>query len=310
MPVIPNTDLSVSRLCLGGNVFGWTADTPTSHAILDAFVDGGGTFIDTADMYSCWADGNEGGESERVIGAWLQRRGRHDDVVIATKVGKLPGLTGLHPDTIATACEASLERLGVDCIDLYYAHADDPDVPLADVLGAFDRLVEAGKVRHIAASNFTGERLRAALDTSKREGLARYVALQPHYNLVERDYEDALAPTVLDHELACFPYFALAKGFLTGKYRPDGPEVRSARAGGASAYLDERGIAVLDALDTIAAEHDAPVPAVALAWLAQQPSVTAPIASARTLDQLAGLLPALTLELTDEELGALDAASA
>lgn len=305
MPTIPNTTFSVSRLCLGGNVFGWTADERTSHRLMDTFVAGGGSFIDTADVYSSWAEGNSGGESEHIIGSWLAKRGRHDDVVIATKVGMLPGLKGLRPETIRTACEDSLRRLGVGCIDLYYTHVDDSEVPLADVLGSLNELVQAGKVQHIAASNVRPERLQASLATSDALGGTRYVALQPHYNLLERDYEAGLAAIVMENELACFPYFGLARGFLTGKYRRQGPPIASVRARSTMAYQNERGWAMLAVLDEIAAAHQTTLAAVALAWLAQQPSVTAPIASARTDEQLAELMPALTLELSADELGRL-----
>jgi aryl-alcohol dehydrogenase-like predicted oxidoreductase len=305
------TDLDVAPLCLGGNPFGWTADEKTSFAVLDAYAEAGGNFIDTADRYTFHVPGNSGGESETIIGRWLQARGNRDEMVIATKVGALPGLDNLAPETIRRAAEASLRRLGTDHIDLYYAHVDDPDTPLADTLAAFDALVRAGKVRYIAASNFTADRLTAALETSAGEGFAAYVALQAEYNLVQREgYESDLAPTVAEAGLACLPYVALARGFLTGKYRPGGPEVDSPRASQARAHLDGNGPAVLAALDEIAAAHHTTVAAVALAWLAAQPTVATPLAGARNPAQLADLLPFLSLELTADELALLHKASA
>jgi aryl-alcohol dehydrogenase-like predicted oxidoreductase len=302
MVKIGSSDLEVSRLCLGGNVFGWTADRDTSFAVLDAFAAAGGNFVDTADSYFWRAPGNSGGESETIIGEWMASRGNRDAVVVATKVGSWPERKGLSAKNVAEAVHDSLRRLRTDYIDLYYAHRDDPDTAQEETTDAFDALVRAGKVRAIGASNFTAERLRSALEISARDGLASYVALQPHYNLMEREeYENALAPLVSSEGLACMPYYALAKGFLTGKYRPDA-QVDSERAEGALAYLDDRGRAVLAVLDEIAAGHEVPVAAVALAWLADQPTVTAPIASARTPEQLAALLPVLDLHLTDDEL--------
>lgn len=306
MTLIPRTDLDVFGLCLGGNVFGWTANRVESFTVLDAYAAAGGNFIDSADVYMAAAPGNRGGESETIIGEWLAARpGRRDDVLIATKVGKFPGLDNLRAETIHTAAENSLKRLGVETIDLYYAHFDDPDTPLAETLGAFAELIEAGKVRHIAASNYSAARLTEALGTSEREGLPRYVALQPHYNLMERDYEREQGPVCEREDLACFPYYALAKGFLTGKYRPGGDQVDSVRAQGAGEYLDERGERMLSALDQIAAAHGVAPAAVAVAWLRQQPTVVAPIASARDGDQLAPLLASATLELSSSELAAL-----
>jgi aryl-alcohol dehydrogenase-like predicted oxidoreductase len=293
--------LDVSRLCLGANVFGWTADRDTSFAVLDAFAAAGGNFIDTSDSYMWRAPGNSGGESETIIGEWMAERGNRDAMVIATKVGSLPSRPGLSAANIAAAAEDSLRRLRTDRIDLYYAHKDDPDTAQEETLDAFDGLVRAGKVRALGASNFSAERLRSALEISARDGLASYVALQPHYNLLERtEFETSLAPLLASEGLACLPYYGLAKGFLTGKYRP-GSDVESVRAEGARAYLDDRGLRVLAVLDEIAAGHEVPVAAVALAWLADQPTVVAPIASARTPEQLADLLPALELRLTDDE---------
>jgi aryl-alcohol dehydrogenase-like predicted oxidoreductase len=302
---IPNTDLDVFPLCLGGNVFGWTADERQSFDVLDAYAAAGGNFVDTADAYSAWVPGHAGGESETVIGRWMAARGARNRLVVATKVGLAPGLKGLSPATIQTAAEASLRRLGTDRIDLYYAHADDPDTPLVESLRAFDALVKAGKVRHVAASNYQAPRLAEALALSAREGLARYVALQPHYNLVHRgEYEGELRDLCAREKLACFPYFSLAKGFLTGKYRP-GAEVDSPRAAGARAYLDERGLRLLSALDDVAAVHHTTVAAVSLAWLAAQPTVVAPIASARAVEQLADLLPVVDITLSPGELDRL-----
>ena len=283
-------------------MFGWTADESSSFAVLDAFAAAGGNFIDTADTYSSWVPGHVGGESESIIGRWMAARGNRASMVIATKVGMLPTLKGLAPATIRSAVEGSLRRLGVDRIDLYYAHRDDPDTPIADTVRAFDELVKEGKVRQVAASNYTAPRLREALAISRRDGLVEYVALQPHYNLMHRqEYEGELQDLCVAEQVACLPYFSLAMGFLTGKYRP-GVAVLSPRAGGASKYLDERGIRVLAALDEIAAAHGTAVSAVALAWLAAQPTVVAPIASARTVAQLTELLPMLGLTPTGDEL--------
>ncbi|KUN84083.1 alcohol dehydrogenase [Streptomyces bungoensis] len=306
-----SSDLEVFPLSLGGNVFGWTADEQTSFAVLDAYTAAGGNFIDTADSYSAWVEGNQGGESETIIGKWVKARGNRSDVVIATKVSQHPQFKGLTAANIKAAADASLRRLDTDHIDLYYTHFDQPEVPVEEIIGALDELVKAGKVRHIAASNITAERLRASLDFSDREGLARYVALQPHYNLVSRDtYEGPLQDLAAREGLSAVPYFSLASGFLTGKYRP-GTTVDSARAAGAGKHLEsERGQKVLAALDEIAQAHEAPVATVALAWLAAQPTVTAPIASARTVDQLPALLGVAELRLTDEELRKLTQASA
>ncbi|MFF7239304.1 aldo/keto reductase [Streptomyces collinus] len=308
---IGTSDLEVFPLALGGNVFGWTADEKTSFAVLDAYTAAGGNFVDTADSYSAWVEGNKGGESETIIGKWLKARGNRSDVVVATKVSQHPEYQGLTAANIKAAADASLRRLDTDYIDLYYTHFDKPEVPVEEIIGALDELVRAGKVRHIAASNISPERLRASLDFSDREGLARYVALQPHYNLVSRDtYEGPLQDLAAREGLAAVPYFALASGFLTGKYRP-GTQVDSARAGSAAKHLEsERGQKVLTALDEIAAAHDAPVATVALAWLAGRSTVTAPIASARTVDQLPALLGVAELELTQEESERLTRASA
>ncbi|MFD8375657.1 aldo/keto reductase [Streptomyces sp. NPDC059688] len=306
-----SSDLEVFPLSLGGNVFGWTADEQTSFAVLDAYAAAGGNFVDTADSYSAWVEGNSGGESETIIGKWVKARGNRDDVVIATKVSQHPEYQGLSAATIKAAADASLRRLGTDRIDLYYTHFDKPEVPVEEIIGALDELVRAGKVRHIAASNISPERLRASLDFSDREGLARYVALQPHYNLVSRDtYEGPLQDLAAREGLAAVPYYSLAAGFLTGKYRP-GTTVDSPRAGTGAKYArSERGGRVLAALDGIAAAHGAPVATVALAWLAAQPTITAPIASARTVEQLPDLLGVAGLTLTDDDLKKLTDASA
>ncbi|MGQ4360888.1 aldo/keto reductase [Streptomyces sp. SAS_272] len=308
---IGSSDLKVFPLALGGNVFGWTADEAASFAVLDAYTAAGGNFVDTADSYSAWVEGNSGGESETVIGKWLKARGNRDDVVIATKVSQHPDFPGLSADNIKAAADASLRRLGTDHIDLYYTHFDKTEVPVEEIVGALDELVKAGKVRHIAASNISPERLRESLEFSDREGLARYVALQPHYNLVSRDtYEGGLQDLAARFGLAAVPYFALASGFLTGKYRP-GTTVESARAGSAAKHLDTaRGRSVLAVLDEIAGAHDAQVATVALAWLAAQPTVAAPIASARTVEQLPALLAVADLELTEAEVTRLTQASA
>ncbi|GAA4661438.1 aldo/keto reductase [Kineococcus glutinatus] len=307
---IGTSELHVTPLCLGANPFGWTADEATSHAVLDAYVGGGGNFVDTADVYGRRPGGERGEASEEIIGSWFERSGRRDDVVLATKVGKLPGAEGLSAATIRRACDASLRRLRTDRIDLYWAHADDPDTPLEETLGAFDELVTAGKVRHVAASIYDAPRLEAALGVSRREGFTPYVALQNHYNLLERSgYEGRTADVVAAEGLSAVPYFALAMGFLTGKYRP-GTAVDSVRSASASRYLeDPRGLRVLAALDDVAAAHAVPVTAVSLAWLAAQETVAAPIASARTPEQVPDLLAAVELELTGEELAHLTAAS-
>jgi aryl-alcohol dehydrogenase-like predicted oxidoreductase len=311
MPTLGATGLDVHPLCLGGNVFGWTADEAQSFAVLDAYAGAGGNFVDTADSYSAWVPGNAGGESEALLGRWMASRGNRDAMVIATKVGMWAAQPGLGAENVRAAAEGSLRRLQTDRIDLYYAHEDDPGTPVEETVGAFDALVREGKVRHVAASNFGAARLRESLAVSDRDGLARYVALQPKYNLVAREgYEGELAGLCAAEGLACVPYAGLASGFLTGKYRPGGAEVSSARARGATSHLDQRGARVLEALDAVAVAHDAPVAAVALAWLAAQPTVVAPIASARTPEQLAELLRAAELDLSAGDLDRLGAASA
>ena len=310
MAKIGSTDLDIFPLALGGNVFGWTANEEQSFAVLDGYKAAGGNFIDTADVYSAWAPGNSGGESETIIGRWLAARGKREQTIVATKVGMHPQLKGLSAKTIRAAAENSLKRLRSEYIDLYYAHVDDEGTPLEETLGAFDALVREGKVRYIAASNYTAPRLLEALAISERNGLARFVALQQHYNLMERDkYEGELVKVVARERLSSIPYFALASGFLTGKYRP-GSKVESQRAQSAGAYLNEKGIRVLAALDEIAASHGVALATVALAWLAAQPTVVAPIASARTTDQLPDLLRIADLRLTGTDLRKLNEASA
>jgi aryl-alcohol dehydrogenase-like predicted oxidoreductase len=301
MASLGRTDLDVFPICLGGNVFGWTADEPQSRDVLDAYTAAGGNFIDTANSYLV-----EHGRSETIIGRWLADRGNRDQIVVATKVGGGRGpVRNLRAETIKREAHASLERLQTDRIDLYYAHFDDEETPLEESLRAFDALVQAGTVRHLGASNYTPERLTAALEFQRKHGLAEFTVLQPHYNLVERDFERTLLPVAEAWNLAVLPYFALAKGFLTGKYRPGSEVVESQRAEGARAYLDQGGAAVLAALDEIAAAHDTTPAAVALAWLLTRPRVVAPIASARTTEQLEQILPAATLTLTPAEIDRL-----
>lgn len=304
------SDLLVAPLCLGGNVFGWTADDATSFALLDAFVAAGFNFIDTADVYSKWAPGHHGGESETVIGDWLRRRGKRDDIVIATKVGSEmgPGRKGLSKAYITRAVEESLRRLGTDYIDLYQSHRDDPETPIEETLEAYGGLIKAGKVRAIGASNFTPERLAAALAASERHGLPRYETLQPEYNLMVRDFERALAPLCARHALGVIPYFGLASGFLTGKYRSKADLKQSPRGEDVEAYLNDRGFKVLAALDEVAARQHATPAQVALAWLMTK--VTAPIASATNLKQLADLIASARLRLDPSDIARLETASA
>ncbi|UOQ90755.1 aldo/keto reductase [Agromyces endophyticus] len=308
------SDLEIAPLSLGTNVFGWTADRDATFAVLDAFVADGANFVDTADGYSAWVPGNTGGDSERLIGEWIAARGSRDDVVIATKVSTHPEYPGLAAANVRAAADASLHRLGTDVIDLYYAHFDDAEVPLEETVGAFSALVDAGKVRAIGISNYSPERIDEWFRVTEANGFHRAVALQPHYNLVERDFEsNGLRERAEREGLAVFPYFSLAKGFLAGKYRTEADvtaDGASVRAGGAAPYLGERGDRVLAALDEVAAAHGASVAAVSLAWLRQQPTVVAPIASARNVEQLGDLLASIQLELSDAELTALADASA
>ena len=310
-----SSSLRVSSFCLGGNVFGWTADEKQSAAVLDAYTGSGGNFLDTSDSYMNYfpEQGNQPGQSETIIGDWLARRDR-DSVVVATKVGDHPDYLGLEPATIKAAADESLRRLRTDHIDLYYTHFDrDESIGVEDIITALDELVKSGKVRAIAASNISPERLAESLAFSDREGLARYVALQPQYNLVSRNtYEGPKRDIVRREGLACVPYFALASGFLTGKYRP-GRTIENARAipGLAGGYADtERGVKVLQALDNVATAHRVEPATVAMAWLARQPTVTSPIASARTVEQLPALFAMDEVRLSDAELAALNTASA
>lgn len=305
-----NTELDVFELCLGGNVFGWTIDEERSFEVLDAYVRAGGNFIDTADIYGRRGPGGLG-ESERIIGRWMAARGNREELVIATKVGMAPELEGLSEKNVLSGAEASLERLQTDRIDLYYAHEDDPRTKLQETLGAFGKLIEEGGIRYAAASNYSAKRLAKALEIGREEGMASFVALQPHYNLMEREYEQELAPLCEQEELACLPYFALARGFLSGKYRPGGEQIDSARAAGVHhSYANERGFAVLEVLDEVAKAHRAPVAAVSLAWLLSKPTVVAPIASATSPEQLGELVVSVSLELSAKELERLDAVSA
>jgi aryl-alcohol dehydrogenase-like predicted oxidoreductase len=296
-------DLDVYGLCLGGNVFGWTADRDASFAVLDAYAEAGGNFIDTADTYMR----PNMGISETIIGEWMAARGNRDSLVIATKVGSDGGLSA---ENIAAHVDGSLQRLQTDRIDLYYAHKDDGSVPVEETVRAFDRTVREGKVRYVAASNVPPDRLQESLRIAADENLAPYVWLQPHYNLVEREgYERDYAPIVAAQGLDVAPYYALASGFLTGKYRPGATGGDSPRAKTAAAYLDAGGEAVLAALDEVAADHEVQVAAVAIAWLLTKPGITSPIASARTTEQLAAVLPAVGLELTADQITRLDEAS-
>jgi aryl-alcohol dehydrogenase-like predicted oxidoreductase len=307
MLTIPETDLVVHPLCLGGNVFGWTADEKQSHEVLSAYASHGGNFIDTADVYSEWKEGNKGGESETIIGTWLQSRDR-SKFVIATKVAKLSTRPGLRPENIIAACNDSLKRLQTDYIDIYYSHHDDKEVPIAETLGAYAQLISEGKIRYIAASQHTGVRLQEALDTSREEGLPQYIALQDHYNLMERNpFESEQQAVLATNNLSALPFFSLARGFLSGKYRP-GVTVDSVRADGVKEYQTDKGWAVVAALDEIAKAHNSSVSAIALAWLRANPQVSTPIASARTVEQLIEIIE--VVHLSDFEVKKLNAASA
>jgi aryl-alcohol dehydrogenase-like predicted oxidoreductase len=302
------TALDFGPTVLGGNVFGWTADQQTSFEILDAFVAAGGTAIDTADSYSHWVPGNSGGDSETIIGNWLARRGRRDDLVICTKVFSLPARSGLSPANIAAAVDDSLRRLQTDYLDVYFAHRDDQEVRQEDYLGAFDALVKAGKVREIGASAFTADRLTSAAAIAKENGLTPFTIAQDEWNLVARRIEAEVVPALTELGMTEISYYSLASGFLSGKYRP-GAQVDSARAGRAAGYLDDpRNVELLSALDDLAAAHSSSVAAVSLAWLRAQPVLAAPIASARTVDQLAPLLD--PVELSSAEVAQLSAITA
>jgi aryl-alcohol dehydrogenase-like predicted oxidoreductase len=306
------SELKVSPLCFGGNVFGWTADEPTSFALLDRFIDAGLNFIDTADVYSAWAPGNKGGESEIIIGNWLKQRGGRDGVVLATKVGSEmgPGKKGLSKRYIMEAVEASLKRLQIDCVDLYQSHWDDPETPVEETLAAYGELIRQGKVRVIGCSNFTAARMTESLEASARLGLLRYESLQPEYNLYDRaGFEGELERTCRENDIGVITYFSLARGFLTGKYRSKADLGQSPRGEGIGGkYLDERGFRILAALDEVAAQHRATPAQVALAWLMTR--VTAPIASATRLEQLEDLIAATHLELDAASIERLTTASA
>ncbi len=305
--------IAVAPLAFGGNVFGWTADQAMSFRLLDAFVAGGFNLIDTADVYSRWAAGHQGGESETIIGNWLKARGGRERVVIATKLGMDmgDGKKGLSRAYMMRAVEDSLRRLRTDYIDLYQSHRDDPDTPMQEVLEGYQRLIEQGKVRTIGASNFTAARLQEALDTSRRHGLPRYETLQPLHNLSDRaEFESELQPLCVQEEVAVIPYYSLASGFLTGKYRKQADLAGRAREAGAGKYLNERGLRILAALDQVAAQARATPAQVALAWLMARPAIAAPIASATSLEQLNELVTAPDLRLDPAAITQLDQASA
>jgi len=302
------TELRTPPLILGGNVFGWTVDRNESFRILDAFVDMGGTMIDTADVYSAWVGEHRGGESETIIGEWLRQSGKRERVLIATKVGMLPGAGGnkLEPARIAAAAEASLARLGTDYIDLYYAHQDDEDVPQIDYLAAFGQLIDNGKIRVLGASNFRAMRLKSAIDLSVSDGLPRFHVLQPEYNLVSRRrYEGELQNLCVEHNIGVAPYYGLASGFLTGKYRSTEDLSRSVRGAGMAELLEGKGAAILAVMDAVAEETGATIAQLALAWLATQEGITAPIASATSVSQLEELVGSWRLELTTDQLARL-----
>ena len=310
MTHIGTSALDVFPLSLGGNTFGWTSDVAESMAVLDAFVAGGGNFVDTADVYFVSKPGNVGGESESILGDWMRLRANRADVVVATKVGKLPSLRGLSAATIAAAAEESLKRLGTDYIDLYYAHADDPATPIAESVAAFNDLLVAGKVRYLGLSNYSAARIREWMLEADAQGAPRPVALQPHYNLVFRnDYEANLLAAALEFDLGVIPYYGLASGFLTGKYRSATDAVGVTRARAVATYLTPEGLGVVAVLDAIAATHNVATASVALSWLRSRPAVIAPIASARVPEQLPALLVGAELPLTPSELALLDAAS-
>jgi aryl-alcohol dehydrogenase-like predicted oxidoreductase len=307
MLTIPETDLVVHPLCLGGNVFGWSADEKQSVEVLNAYASHGGNFIDTADVYSEWKEGNKGGESETIIGTWLKSLDR-SKFVIATKVAKLSTRPGLRPENIIAACNDSLRRLQTYYIDIYYSHNDDPEVTMAETLGAYAQLISEGKVRYIAASQHTGARLQEALNISKEQGLPSYIALQDHYNLMERKpFESEQQEVLATNGLSSLPFFSLARGFLSGKYRK-GVVVDSVRADGVKEYQDDKGWAVVAALDEIARAHNSSLSAIALAWLRSNPQVSTPIASARTVEQLIEIVE--VVHLSEYEVGKLNAASA
>ena len=308
-----NSGLKVMPLAFGGNVFGWTINESTSFRLLDEFAAAGFDLIDTADIYSTWVPGNQGGESETIIGKWMKQKANRHNVTIATKVGLEmgPDMKGLSNAYIFRAVEDSLRRLQTDYIDLYQAHQDDPETPLAETMSAFAELIKQGKVRAIGASNYTAERLAGALQVSEQLGVPRYESLQPQYNLYDRaEYETTLEPLCLEKQLGVIPYYALASGFLTGKYRSEADLKKSPRGEGVKKYLNDRGFRILKALDKVAAQHDSTPARVALAWLIARPSITAPIASATSLDQLTDLIEATRLELDHSSIELLNDASA
>ena len=308
MITIPESDLVVHPLCLGSNIFGAAATEAQSHLVMDAYRSHGGNFIDTADMYNQWIEGHVGGESESVIGSWMKSRGNRTDMVIATKVSKMDRRPGLSAKNIIAACEESLDRLQTDYIDLYYSHSDDETVSLEETLGAYAQLIAEGKVRYIAASNFTPARLRESIKFSEDNNLPSYIAVQDLYNLVDRTtYEAEMAATVAELGISNIPFYGIARGFLTGKYRPGVTEVDSMRPA-ALVYTTDKNYAILTAMDEIAQAHNAPLGAIALGWLRAQPTVSAPIASARTVTQLEEIIQ--VIELTPEEVSALNAISA
>lgn len=304
---IPATTLDVYPLCLGGNVFGWSADEGQSQAILDKYTELGGNFIDTADVYSDWVEGNVGGESEVIIGNWLKARGNRHQLVIATKVAKMTTRPGLRPENIIAACNESLQRLQTDHIDLYYSHYDDKDVPIADTLGAYQTLISEGKIRYIGASQHTGARLQEAINIANKENLPKYLVLQDQYNLVFRDpFESEQQEVLKANNISAIPYCGLARGFLTGKYRP-GVTVDSVRASAVVDYQNDHGYGVIAAMDTIAKSHNVSISAIALAWLRANPQVSTPIASARTVEQLLEIMK--VVELTGDEVALLNKVS-
>lgn len=311
MPLIGTSELEIFPLALGANTFGWTSDAAESHEVLDAFTADGGNLIDTADGYSAWFPGNSGGESEAIIGSWLASRDARDDVVIASKVGTHPEFGGLAAPNVAAAADASLGRLGIDTIDLYYAHFDDPETPLADTVGAFGRLVAAGKVRHVGLSNYSPERVREWMALSDELGVPRPVALQPRYNLVARQpYESAYAALAAEFNLSVMPYSALASGFLTGKYRTPEDFSGVARQQGVEKHFSDAGLGIVDELQRIGARHGEEPATIALAWLRSRPEIVAPIASARVVAQLGSLLASARLVLSTEDVRALNEISA
>jgi aryl-alcohol dehydrogenase-like predicted oxidoreductase len=311
MPTIGSSDLTVFPLALGGNTFGWTSDEATSEVVLDTFLELGGNFIDTADSYSAWAPGNSGGESETIIGQWMTRRGNRDSVVLGTKVSQHPEFRGLSAANVAAASAASLTRLGTDHIDLYYAHFDDASTPLEETVSAFNDLIVAGKVRYVGLSNYSAARVAEWFTIAEANGFALPVALQPQYNLVHRAaFERDIAPLADKHGLGVVPYFALAAGFLTGKYRTRDDLEGAARGQMVGGYFTDEGLAVVSALDEIASARGVEIATVALAWLQAKPTVVAPIASASVVGQLDSLMAAASLTLTASELARLDKVSA